>query len=257
MSWPTPWQQRLDALHGLGLNAVGVADGSDYERFLPGCRSVVVLGSGGPALWEALLEAVRAEAEIWTAQQHPLDAWVKGAVQVLDPDPPPQERRWVFCGALDKVQPDFRHLAEAAGLGWKSKLGVLLHPEYGPWLGLRAACFTTEVLPVSARPSGPSPCEACPAPCVDACPTDAMSRSEGWDVGRCAAFHTESPRCHRRCDARGACPVGVEHRYSDLERLYHTNRVLGRPAVAHALGFDDPHEGVGPAWARWAGLRRD
>ena len=81
-----------------------------------------------------------------------------------------------------------------------------------------------------------------------------MSFDRGWDVGACASFHEASPACHRDCASRVACPVGEPHRYGDLERLYHNNRVLGRPAVAAALGIEgDTRRGVGPHWALWKG----
>ncbi len=239
-----------ERLRAFGLDVQGVADGTKYDAWLPGCRSVIVFASGGSALWEALLAACRIDPRRWSAQEHPLDAFVRAEVTAIDPLPPPS-RRWVFCGALDEEQPDFRTLAWEAGLGYPSKLGLLLHPVYGPWLGLRAACFTTERI----APTGPlpevGPCEGCPAPCVDACPGSAMSRQRGWDVRACSGFHEASPICHRDCASRVACPVGEQHRYGELQRLYHNNRVLGRPAVASFLGIEDDKVGVGPRWALW------
>jgi hypothetical protein len=241
-----------ERLRALGLDVQGVADGRKYEPWLAGCRSVIVFGSGGTALWDALLAACRHDPRRWSDEEHPLDAFVRAEVLAIDPDPP-ASRRWIFCGALDPEQPDFRTLAWEAGLGHASKLGLLLHPVFGPWLGLRAACFTTEVLEPTGPLAGPAPCEGCPAPCVDACPGGAMSRERGWDVRVCSGFHETSPVCHRDCASRAACPVGERHRYGELERLYHNNRVLGRPAVAVALGIADSKPGIGPQWARWKG----
>jgi hypothetical protein len=241
-----------ERLRALGLDVQGVADGSGYESWLPGCRSVVVYGSGGSTLWESMLAACRVDPRRWSDEQHPLDAFVRTEVRAIDPHPP-ASRRWVFCGALDAEQPDFRTLAHRAGLGYASKLGLLLHPEFGPWLGLRAACFTTEVLPPTGPLEGPCPCDGCPAPCVDACPGGAMSRERGWDVRACSSFHEASHVCHRDCASRMACPVGANQRYGELERLYHNNRVAGRPAVAAALGIDDSKPGIGPQWAAWKG----
>jgi hypothetical protein len=243
-----------ERLRASGLNVQGVADGSKYAAWLPGCRSVLVFASGGSGLWEALLAACRTDPQRWSGEDHPLDAFVRDEVRAADPDPPPS-RRWVFCGALEEKQPDFRTLAWEAGLGHPSKLGLLLHPVYGPWLGLRAACFTTDSVAPTGPLPGPAPCDGCPAPCVTACLGNAMSSERGWDVRACASFHETSRACHRDCASRVACPVGEAHRYGELERLYHNNRVVGRPAVAAFLGIeaDDRRQGAGPHWALWKG----
>ena len=241
-----------ERLRALGLDVQGVADGTRYDAWLPGCHSVLVYASGGTALWEALLSACRADPRRWSDEEHPLDAFVRAEVTALDPDPP-SSRRWIFCGALEEKQPDFRTLAYEAGLGFPSKLGLLLHPVHGPWLGLRAACFTTDRIAPTGPLPGRGPCDGCPAPCVSACLGNAMSFERGWDVGACASFHEASRACHRDCASRVACPVGEAHRYGELERLYHNNRVVGRPAVAAFLGIEDEKLGVGPQWALWKG----
>jgi len=45
--------------------------------------------------------------------------------------------------------------------------------------------------------------------------------------------------------------VGAEHRYSELELHYHSNRASGRAALAAAVGLRDEHfVGIGPLWER-------
>jgi hypothetical protein len=196
------------ALERFGLNLSGVADGRGWDRILPGCRSVVVVASGGPALWNAVLAAG------FRPWRDPIDRWVSEAVASV----PADGGRWVLSAASPEV--DFRTLAVAAGLGWPSRLGLVLHPVYGPWIGLRAAWFTEQRLeptgPLSSRPA----CEGCPAPCVAACPVGAPG--ERFDIGACVAFRGADPWCRATCHARDACPVGAEHRYPAEERRYHS-----------------------------------
>jgi len=248
------WERLRVDLAAVGLNAWGVAPGAPWQEILPGCRSVVVLGSGGAALWEALVADLRAHPVHLSDEDHPLDAFVERALARLDPGGP--GRRWVRCAATETTLVDFRLLAGQAGLGWRSKLGLLLHPEHGQWMGLRAACFTTDLLPATG-PLDPAanPCLSCPSPCVGACPGGAMGRPPddgdpgGWDVGACARFHQVSDICRNRCDARRACPVGVP--YSDLEQAYHAHRQSGRRMLAASLGIVDEREGSGPFWDLW------
>ena len=253
---PAPWPDVRASLARVGLNAVGVADGSPYQAELPGCRAVVVFGSGGPALWDAFVAAIEADPATLCAEQHPLDRFIARAIAATDPTPGPT-RRWVRCAFDAETFVDFRPLSLAAGLGWPSRLGLLLHPEHGPWLGLRAACFTTEPLPLDTPLDGDGPCADCPAPCEAACPVGAVSAAR-FDIGRCAAHRTPPHQggpggCPEACASRNICPVGINSRYSALEQYYHDNRLDGRRALARSLGVTDAVAGEGPYWVNWAG----
>lgn len=237
------------ALRRIGLNIVGVADGAAYQHILPGCRSVVVYGSGGRALWDAFVDDLRDHPEHLAEEPHPLDEFVLRAIRAADPSPPPT-RRWVRAAADEEVVVDFQRLAVEAGLGWRSLLGLVLHPGFGPWLGLRAACFTTELLPRTGPLAGAGPCVGCPAPCRPACPAGAIG-VQGWDLARCAAFHQESSRCHGTCHSRRACPIGAEHAYSAEQLGYHEDPRAGRKRLAARLGIDDRCSGSGLPWTNW------
>jgi len=237
-----------------GLNAWGVAPGDAYDHLLPGCRSVMVFASGGGRLWEAFLDDVRAHPGHLSDEQNPLDAFVRRSIEAADPGAAAAGRRWVRCAGDAEVFVDFRPLALAAGLGQHSRLGLLLHPTYGPWMGLRAACFTTEELEPTGPLAAPGPCEGCDAPCAVACAGGAISPSEGIDIRRCSGFHVETGEegpCARACHARAACPEGAGHRYSELEIGYHYDRRGGRRRVAAALGVEVGFEGSGPYWGSW------
>ncbi|MEC8425267.1 MAG: hypothetical protein VX000_15895, partial [Myxococcota bacterium] len=162
------------------------------------------------------------------------------------------DRRWVVCTA-DGPPVDFRRLAVEAGLGWLSRTGLLLHPEHGLWLGLRAALFMTEAIQQTGRLPGSGPCGDCSAPCVRACPGGAMTAAATpanpsvWDWQACASFRSGEP-CRIRCDVRNACPEGAASRYPTLAQHYHNDHAgSGRTALAAALGVA-PGAGPGPGW---------
>jgi hypothetical protein len=250
--WTTWARDAVDALGALGLDAVGVADGAPYQDVLPGCRSVLVIGSGR-ALWDAFVTDLRATPGHLADEAHPLDAFVHRAVDAADPTPP-ATRRWVRCAADQRERVDFRTLARDAGLGSPSALGLLLHPTLGPWFGLRAACFTVDELPVSRSVIDGSPCLDCRAPCAEACPAAAIALpyrpgvSGGIAIDTCARWNVEQDSCATSCRAREACPVGAGQRYSALEVQYHHNRRAGRRALAIDLQIADAREGIGPRW---------
>jgi len=63
-----------------GLNLIGVADAASFSRtaeVFPSARSIIVVASGGPALWHAFVAAARSDARVLTGEKHPLDAFVR------------------------------------------------------------------------------------------------------------------------------------------------------------------------------------
>ena len=101
-----------------------------------------------------------------------------------------------------------------AGLGAFGKSQLLIHPEWGPWLWLRAV-VTDAALPADA-PIDFAPCEDCRA-CVAACPAGAI-RDDGFNRAACEGFYQDraSPTAQRlsrhgyiNCEeCMRACPVG-------------------------------------------------
>ena len=221
------------------------------EALLPGCRSIVVLGSGGSALWQDLAEAVRSDPRRLTEHDHPLEDHVQRRVEEADPHP--LGRRWLY--AADPRVP-MQELALQAGLGTRSRLWLILHPHFGPWMALRAACLTTEVLPLDGPAQHPSPCEACSAPCVAACPAEALSQGD-LDWSRCIDHQATVDRCAPLCHSRRACPEGAQHAYSALQQAYHRDPRAGRPAVASWLGVSDDRTPPAGRFTRLLRQRKD
>jgi hypothetical protein len=251
----------LDALREGGLNHWGAVSTQAYDDvaaaglktsdLAPGARSILVFASGGTALWDDMLEAMGDSPEYLTEDAHPLDACVGrliGSVSLGG-----LEHRWFLATATAPVQLDFRTLAVLAGLGSPSRLGLVIDPILGPWMGLRAACFLSANLPTS--PPAPDVCEGCSAPCVSACPAGALNQGR-WDVAACADHHQSTSDCSQTCHSRVACPVGSAHRYTDLQRRYHYDRAGGRGLLREKLGIPDAadnFQGVGPHWGAWSG----
>ena len=257
----TPLDELKAAIATVGLNLVGVASASDYDAkvapdlrataLLPGAQSIAVIGNGGGLLWRAFVAELAHDHARLTGEQHPLDAFVRRAVMKADAVLGAEARRWFWAAADAQPHLDFRLLGVLAGLGAPSRLGLLLHARYGPWVGLRAACFLAKQIPASAR--SPSLCAGCEAPCLTACPGGAFPGGQ-WNVDRCTAFHRESDVCNASCAARNACPVGNEHRYPEEAIAYHYNRRSGRQQLRCLVGVargSDPYEGQGPHWSDW------
>ena len=247
------------ALAPVGLDTIGVADGAHWRSFLPGCRSVIVLGSGGPTLFSAFERWLEERPERLVDLPHPLDTFVAAQLAALDPEgwAGTPGRRWAPCAAGGPAV-DFRRLAMDAGLGWISRTGLLLNPEHGLWLGLRAALFTTAWLPPTGPLPGDGPCAGCAAPCLGACPGGAMTRPptpgnpSEWEWRACRDFRVDQP-CRVRCDVRNACPEGAASRYPTLAQHYHNDHAgTGRAALGARLGVA-AGAGSDPGWGEAGG----
>lgn len=236
------------ALKQKGFNLVGVADGGGYQTYLPDCQSAIVFANGGTDGWNHFVADIRAFPEHLSAHQHPLDDFVGRCIQQVDPNPP-SSRRWIQCADTAELFVDFQQLGREAGLGQSSPVGLLVHPEYGLWVSLRMVLLTTELL--ESTNLRPHPCASClEKPCIKACPSGAVT-PQGWSVQTCASFHQTSTLCKGVCHSRLVCPVGSQHRHSQLQHLYHNARTEGRKQLAKELGIVDEQEGLDPNWSDW------
>lgn len=221
-----------------GLDLWGVA-ATDTGR-------AIVVGNGGRTLWDGFVDRLHTHPERLRTQRHPFDTYV---AEILEEAVAGLDVRWRL--AADPSLP-IQTLAVAAGLGHHSRLGLLIHPTYGPWMGLRAVCFTDdplEDLTAEAVPlDGPGPCPSCEAPCATACPGAAIGRDR-VDLVACARVHVSTSRCDATCHARDACPIGAEHRYPPLAVAYHSDPARGREALAAHIGLSDPCEGQSHDWS--------
>jgi hypothetical protein len=223
----------------VGLNLVGATPIAAYDARVPparrlgdradGARTAIVVGNGGAAFWRAFRHAVPDPSN----DSDPLDRFTRAVVADATGD---------LAGAR-VVHPfdrdgglDFRTLAEVAGLGRPSLLGLLVHPEYGPWIAFRAAILVPDAV-VAPRPAdGFDPCPGCvERPCIAACPAGAIG-PRGWDVPACSAHRlADQANCATGCHARLDCVYGRPHRPPAEALAFHqaaARRMMARYASA-------------------------
>jgi hypothetical protein len=161
----------------------------------PGARTAVLVASGGRALWDAFTRAPE-----FGCEPDPLDAYTRRVVGAAAVELGPtagvqtlfafEQRGGAFA--------DFVALGRLAGLGAPSRLALLIHPVYGPWLSLRAIVLTLGEWEIGTSvPLGFDPCRDCPAPCEAAGPEFTARRR--------------------------ACVVGPEHTYSEAALAHHAH----------------------------------
>jgi epoxyqueuosine reductase len=216
------------ALAPLGLNLVGACALDAYDASLPpdrslralapAARTAIVIGHGGGAFWHAYRRFAAAHPG-QEKRADPLDRWTAAAVErALRP----------LLGDARLLHPfgvapvSFTRLAACAGLGVPGRVGVLLHPTFGPWIAFRAAALVRQVVALPRPADQFDPCPACATPaCIAACPAGAVGDA-GWDLARCAGERGRpADPCAAGCHARIACVVGPEHRYPADALIHH------------------------------------
>lgn len=179
-------------------------------------RSLLLVGNAGPGMWREFSAWLDRQPDIMA---DPLDTWSAEVIDVIAARVGaravyPSQRPW---------QPFQQWAMRAEGLR-ASPMGVLVHPEYGPWHAWRAALLFADEVPIQAPEKLSHPCDGCvEQPCLTSCPVNAFSDS-GFDVARCSG-HAGSAAGHAcreaGCLARNACPVGADMRYGAAQQAFH------------------------------------
>ena len=200
-----------------------------------------VLGSFVPLAGEVGYKADQKEVGIMIANCGQ-DMWrqFENSIEYLDGQADPMER-WsarvlgliaaeysaTLVLPFEQPYPPFQTWAKRAGQLHQSELGILIHPQYGLWFGLRGVMFVdSSKLDRAgiAQNDGQDICVSCAdKPCLDACPVAAFGKKT-LQVDKCFT-HLKSnhdPDCMKEgCAARAACPVGNEYQYCSEQLLFH------------------------------------
>jgi hypothetical protein len=198
------------AIRRAGLVPRGALSLTDDERAgeLAEIRTIVLAGMAGREGWRAF--AASPEASDGLAD--PLDRWSRRVTGALARELGGQA---LFPFGGPPFLP-FQRWAQRAEPVHSSPIGLLIHPRYGLWHSYRGALGFHEALAISEPAAVPSPCESCSGRwCLSACPVGAFSPG-AYDVAACAGYLKSAAGrdCMAGgCQARRACPVGVEHAY--------------------------------------------
>ncbi len=181
---------------------------------LIGERSLVLVLGNTRRMWPIFIRAYR---ERFHFEENPIDAYARceltrALAHVATTLNTKGELRFTFEQAPRAVA--VQRLAILAGVAEQSPVGLLVHPEHGPWLSFRgAAVFALEG--PDARPL-PVTCSACDEkPCLAA--------REVVDTATGRVYTRETFDAHWRLwlGMREACPVGTQARFGEQQIRYH------------------------------------
>ena len=217
----------IERLADAGLTLTGTLPIAEYDalvpppwhstRLAPGALGALVVGNAGRVLWERFVTSPER-----ALTSDPLDAYTRRVLEASAVLSDPPATIGFYADRRDGVYLPLAALARRAGFGSPGRVGVLIHPVFGPWIGVRAVLLLAEDVPFR-EPATFAPCDGCPAPCATACHGSVVGASE-VDAAACYQVRLTNPACALTCDARRACVVGPEYAYS-VEQTAHHSRI--------------------------------
>ena len=191
-----------------------------------GAVAGLVVSSHGRSMWQVF------QKSSFYADQlpNPLDRWTKSVLEKLS-----LKTRTELALPFDRPFPPIQEWTKRATGISNSPLGILMHPRYGLWFGLRGVFFfkvnveNQDVNKLIHRQFNDNkPCDLCvEKPCLSGCPVSAFDES-GLNVNTCFSHLAKTisssfePDClSNGCAAREACPVGNEYRYCSEQMHFH------------------------------------
>ena len=207
----------MTAVAKTGLSVVGGFHPA-HEPDLTCFQTLLLLGPGGPEMWQAFSAAPEAR----DSKPDPLERWSTRVIGTIARDfgatafypfgGPPYRPfiRWAALGEAASPSPVVMQVTAGRGL----------------WASYRGALAFAERLDLPDRDEK-SPCGACPRPCLSACPVDAFANG-GYDVPKCIAhLRTEAGQtCMNGCLVRHSCPAGARLRLPEPQRQFHMQAFL-------------------------------
>lgn len=198
--------ERLEVLGGFAAEPA--------EDGLPaGTRTILLIGPAEPGFWPHLT----CQPEWLDGGPDPVDRWSRRVVGRLACD---LGAKALFPFGGPPYHPFYRW-ALRTGQVWDSPVRLLVHARQGLMVSFRGALALKEA--VALPPPSPRPCDACPAPCMSACPARALT-AKGYDVPACHSFlnQPEGQDCMTcGCLVRRACPVSQSYARLPEQSAYH------------------------------------
>ncbi len=179
---------------------------------------LLLLGHGGRSLWKNVKSSK-------TTSDHPIDDYSINTINAyFAKELPTRQLTFIYPGTAPI---GLQKLGELAGWHYTSPFRVGINAHWGSWFAYRAVVLSDTCFTPSQAIDSVSPCTNCKEkPCLDACPSAALSIND-FTLKNCLDYRQKpDSQCIDTCLSRLSCPVGSAHRYTDEQINYHYNRSI-------------------------------
>lgn len=180
--------------------------------------TLILFGNAGSSFWACF----SGSSEFADGQPDPLNRWSQRVGEIMAQK---LTGRALFPFGQAPYQP-FINWAKKAESLQSSKIGMLIHPQYGLWHAYRFAIALADSASIlREQPQiDHNICQRCiEQPCLSTCPAAAFSDS-GYDLEACYGFlkqNAESSCRTETCQARLSCPQGHAFHYQADHARFH------------------------------------
>ena len=197
------WRRITSASQSHGLMISGAFHTApDDAPALPPTGTVVMLSPDEGAFWSD----IQSQPEFTDGAPDPMDRWSARVIGAMADD---LGARAAFPFSGPPYLPFFTW-ATRTGRAWVSPAVFLVHDRLGLYASYRGALVFDALLDIPAPEMATAPCDTCAAPCLSACPVNAVAGGT-YDVDACHNHLATSAgqACLKGgCLVRQSCPVG-------------------------------------------------
>jgi epoxyqueuosine reductase len=176
-----------------------------------GTQTLLLIGPG-----DGFWPHVTSQPE-WDGAPDPIDRWSRRVIGTIACD---LAAKAIFPFGGPPYHP-FYKWALRTGRVWESPVRLLVHDTQGLMVSFRGALALKTRIDLPPAPT--KPCDACPKPCITACPAHALTGA-GYDLPACHAWldTAQGVICMTQgCAVRRTCPVGRAYARMPKHSAYH------------------------------------
>lgn len=208
-----------DALSQNGLCVLGGFTPTDADEILATeCRSLLMVGPDEPRFWSIFSRS----AEFSDCDPNPMDRWSHRVLTQIAND---HDCVAHFPFGGPPFAP-FYQWALNTGRVFASPIRLLVHDTSGLFVSFRGALAVPYDIDFDTTQS---PCQSCPAPCLNACPVNAFAEG-AYNAASCSAELRNLDRedcVATGCAARRACPISKDFGRVTAQSKFHMRNFIG------------------------------
>ena len=190
----------------------------EQNKDLSDFKQLILIAHAGKQLWRTV--EVCGITSLKTSSKNPIDDFTNISIDTWFNQHHPKMHKKIIYPSSQSIP--LQELGLLARWHYRSPFLVGINNLYGSWFAYRSVVLCDSQFSNPVQPKTQSPCESCQTKiCISKCPAKAFDAST-FNMDACLNYRLKkSSLCQHTCLARIACPVAVNHQYSEEQLHYH------------------------------------